>query len=233
MGDSRLDILVFAAHPDDAELACSGTILKEVAAGKKVGICDLTKGEMGTRGSAEIRMQEVQKSSKILGLSARENVNIGDIFFEINTENTLKLVEVIRKYRPEIVLTNAAEDRHPDHGKGCEIAVKACFWAGLTKIETGQAAHRPKKVYQYIQDRFLKPDFVVDITDHWQSKLESIKAFSSQFYNPGSDEPDTYISSKEFWEFLEARGREMGHFIGAKYGEGFQSINPLEVHLLS
>lgn len=225
----KLDILVFAAHPDDAELACSGTILKEIANGKKVGICDLSQGEMGTRGTPELRLVEAQNSAKILGLSARENVNIGDCFFEVNKENTLKLVEVIRKYQPDIVITNAMEDRHPDHGKGCEIAELACFWAGLIKIETGQEAFRPSKVYHYIQDRMLKPDFVVDITEHWQTKLESIKAFSSQFYDPNSNEPESYISSKDFWEFLEARAKDFGHMIGVKYGEGFQSRNPLQV----
>ena len=225
----KLDILVFAAHPDDAELACSGTILKEIANGKKVGICDLTQGEMGTRGTPELRLVEAQNSAKILGLSARENVNIGDCFFEVNKENTLKLVEVIRKYQPDIVITNAMEDRHPDHGKGCEIAELACFWAGLIKIETGQEAFRPSKVYHYIQDRMLKPDFVVDITEHWQTKLESIKAFSSQFYDPNSNEPESYISSKDFWDFLEARAKDFGHMIGVKYGEGFQSRNPIQV----
>ena len=225
----KLDILVFAAHPDDAELACSGTILKEIANGKKVGICDLTQGEMGTRGTPELRLQEAAKSAKILGLSARENLNLEDCFFEVNKENTLKLVKVIRKYQPEIVITNALEDRHPDHGKGCEIAELACFWAGLRKIDTGQEAFRPKKVYHYIQDRMLKPDFVVDITEHWEGKLESIKAFSSQFYDPNSNEPNSYISSEDFWNFIDARAREFGHMIGVKYGEGFMSRNPIEV----
>lgn len=228
----KLDILVFAAHPDDAELACSGTILKEVAAGKKVGICDLTQGEMGTRGTPELRLQESERSSKILGLSARENLDLGDCFFEVNKENTIKLVEIIRKYQPEIVITNALEDRHPDHGKGCEIAELACFWSGLHKIDTGQEAYRPEKVYHYIQDRMLEPDFVVDITDQWQGKLDSIKAFSSQFYDPNSSEPDSYISSKEFWHFIEARAMEFGHKIGVKYGEGFQTRNPLEIKSL-
>lgn len=225
----KLDILVFAAHPDDAELACSGTILNEIASGKKVGICDLTQGEMGTRGNPELRLIEAQTSAKILGLSVRENLNIGDCFFEISKENTLRLVEVIRKYRPTIVITNAIEDRHPDHGKGCEIAELACFWSGLRKIETGQEPFRPTKVYHYIQDRMLKPDFIVDITKYWDSKLESIKAFSSQFYDPNSDEPESYISSKDFLNFLEARAREFGHMIGVKYGEGFQSRNPIEI----
>ena len=228
----KLDILVFAAHPDDAELACSGTILKEIALGKKVGICDLTQGELGTRGSAELRLIEAGNSAKILGLSARENLNLGDCFFEINKSNTLKLVEVIRKYKPEVVITNAKEDRHPDHGKGCEIAELACFWAGLKNIETNQESYRPEKVYQYIQDRYLEPDFVIDVSDVWNTKIESIKAFSSQFFDPNSKETDSYISSKEFWDFIDARGREMGHKIGVKYGEGFQSVNPLELNTL-
>lgn len=226
----KLDILVFAAHPDDAELACSGTILKEIASGKKVGICDLTQGELGTRGTPEIRLQESAKSSEILGLAARENLNIGDCFFEVSKENTLKLVEVIRRYQPEVVITNAMEDRHPDHGRGCEIAELACFWAGLKMIDTGQPAFRPNNVYHYIQDRFLKPDFIVDISEHWETKLESIRAFSSQFYSPNSDEPESYISSKEFWDFVEARAREYGHMIGVKFGEGFQSRNPVKMN---
>ena len=228
----KLDILVFAAHPDDAELACSGTILREVASGKKVGICDLTQGELGTRGSREIRLKEAEKAAEILGLSVRENLNLGDCFFEVNKENTLKLVEVIRKYKPEIVITNALEDRHPDHGKGAEIAELACFWAGLKNINTNQEAFRPKKVYHYIQDRYLSPDFIVDISEHWDKKLESIKAFSTQFYDPNSKEEDSYISSKEFWDFLEARAREMGHKIGVEFAEGFQSRNPIEVREL-
>ena len=229
----KLDILVFAAHPDDAELACAGTILKEIASGKKVGICDLTQGEMGTRGTPELRLKEAENAGKILGLSARENLNIGDCFFEINKENTMKLVEVIRKYQPDIVITNAIEDRHPDHAKGCEIAELGCFWAGIKAIDTGQTAVRPKKVYHYIQDRLLKPDFVVDITEHWDTKVESMKAFSSQFYDPKSKETNSYISSKEFWDFLDARGRELGHMIGAKYGEGFMCRNPIEVKELT
>ena len=228
----KLDILVFAAHPDDAELACSGTILKEIKAGKKIGFCDLTQGELGTRGTPEIRLQEAQRAGEVLGLSVRENLNLGDCFFEVNKENTLKLVEVIRKYQPEIVIANAFEDRHPDHGKGSEIAELACFWAGLKAIKSEYIAYRPKKVYHYIQDRYLEPDFIVDITPYWETKLESIKAFSSQFYDPNSTEKDSYISSKEFWDFLEARAREMGHKIGVKYGEGFQTKNPLEVREL-
>lgn len=229
----KLDVLVFAAHPDDAELACSGTILKEVSKGKKVGICDLTQGEMGTRGTPELRLKEAQKSSQILGLAMRENLNLGDCFFEVNKENTLKLVEVIRKHQPEIVITNALEDRHPDHGRGCDLAELACFWSGLTKIKSEFAAYRPKKVYHYIQDRMLKPDFVVDITPFWNEKMESIKAFSSQFYNPNSNEPDSYISSEDFWHFIEARARDFGHMIGVKYGEGFQSRTPLELDNLN
>lgn len=225
----KLDILVFAAHPDDAELGCSGTILKEIANDKKVGICDLTQGEMGTRGSREIRLHESEIAKQILGLTIRENLNLGDCFFEINKQNTLKLVEVIRKFKPDVVITNAKTDRHPDHGKGFEIAELACFWSGLQKIETKFEAWRPNKVYNYIQDQYIEPDFVIDITPYFETKMDSIKAFSSQFYNPNSDEKESYISSKEFLKFIDARAREFGHKIGCKYGEGFTSSKAIEL----
>ncbi len=222
----KLDILVIAAHPDDAELACSGTIAAQIAKGFKVGILDLTKGEMGTRGTPEIRLQEAEESSKILGLSVRENIGFKDIFFKDDDAHRLEIIKIIRKYKPEIVLANAVTDRHPDHGKGAAVASNACFMSGLRKIETSldgiaQDPWRPKYIYHYIQNNYIKPDFVVDITDYWETKIESIKAFRSQFYDPNNKEPESFISSSEFLDFIEARSREFGHSIMVKYGEGF------------
>ena len=229
----KLDILVMAAHPDDAELSCAGTILKHIAAGKKVGIVDFTRGELGTRGTPEIRLQESADATKILGLHARENLGIRDGFFKNDEETQLKLIEVIRKYQPEIVLANALEDRHPDHGKGAQLAIDACFLSGLRQIKTGDLpAWRPGQVYHYIQDRYLEPDFVVDISANWNQKEAAIRAFKSQFFDPSSSEPASYISSPDFLNFIQARAMEMGHKIGVKYGEGFQSQKTLEKKIL-
>ncbi len=222
----KLDILVFAAHPDDAELGCSGTIAAQVAKGYKVGIVDLTHGEMGTRGTPETRLKEAAKAAQILGLAARENMGFQDVFFKDDAEHQLKLIQVIRKYQPEIVLANAVNDRHPDHGKGASLATNACFMSGLAKIETyqhgiKQSAWRPKFVYHYIQNNYIQPDFIVDISEFWDSKVNSIAAFGSQFYNPESKEPASFISSPEFLPFIESRAREFGHRIQSKYGEGF------------
>jgi bacillithiol biosynthesis deacetylase BshB1 len=234
--DIKLDILVMAAHPDDAELSCSGTILSYIAQGKKVGIVDFTRGEMGTRGTPEIRLQESNDATKILGLHARENLGLADGFFQNDQASQLILMEVIRRYRPEIVLANALEDRHPDHGKGAKLAIDACFLSGLRMIHTidshsksEQAAWRPKHVYHYIQDRYLEPDFVIDISEHWETKEQSIRAFKSQFFDPTSKEPNSYISSPDFLSFIQARAQEMGHKIGVKYGEGFQSQKTMQV----
>jgi bacillithiol biosynthesis deacetylase BshB1 len=222
-----------AAHPDDAELSCSGTILKHVASGKKVGIIDFTRGELGTRGTPEIRLQESTDATKILGLHARENLGIRDGFFRNDEESQLKLIEVIRKYQPDIVLANALEDRHPDHGKGAQLAIDACFLSGLRQIKTGDLpAWRPTQVYHYIQDRYIEPDFVVDISAHWDQKETAIRAFKSQFFDPSSMEPASYISSPDFLHFIQARAMEMGHKIGVKYGEGFQSQKTLEKKIL-
>jgi len=223
---TKLDILVFAAHPDDAELGCSGTIAAQIAQGNKVGIVDFTQGEMGTRGTPELRLQEAEDAAKILGLAARENMGFQDVFFKDDEEHQLKLIQVIRKYQPEIVLANAINDRHPDHGKGSSLASKACFMSGLTKIETFQdgvmqSPWRPKFVYHYIQNNYIEPDFIVDISDFWEIKIKSIAAFGSQFYNPKSQEPASFISSPEFLPFIESRARELGHRINTKYGEGF------------
>ncbi len=223
---TKLDVLVFAAHPDDAELGCSGTIAAQIAQGNKVGIVDFTQGEMGTRGTPEIRLQEAENAAKILGLTIRENLGFQDVFFRDDEEHQLKLIQAIRKYQPEIVLANAVNDRHPDHGKGSSLASKACFMSGLAKIETFQdgivqSPWRPKFVYHYIQNNYIEPDFIVDISDFWELKIKSIAAFGSQFYNPSSQEPASFISSPEFLPFIEARARELGHRINVKYAEGF------------
>lgn len=227
----KLDILVMAAHPDDAELAVAGTIVNAITQGKKVGIVDFTRGELGTRGTAEIRLAESAAATQILGIHARENLELADGFFKNDRESQLKLIEVIRKYQPDIVLANALEDRHPDHGKGAQLAIDACFLSGLRKIETGLAPWRPKHLYHYIQDRYLKPDFVVDISGHWETKEAAIRAFKSQFFDPNSSEPASYISSEDYFNFIKARAQEMGHKIGVKYGEGFQSQSPIQLSL--
>ncbi|WP_113653838.1 bacillithiol biosynthesis deacetylase BshB1 [Pedobacter namyangjuensis] len=233
----KLDILVFAVHPDDAELGCSGTILKHIADGKKVGIVDFTRGELGTRGSAEIRDEEAATSAKILGLHARENLCMKDGFFQNNEEHQLQLIKMVRKYQPEIILTNALHDRHPDHGRAGDLANDAIFLSGLRRIETqldgiAQTEWRPRLVLQYIQDRYIKPDIIVDISEHMDTKIESIKAFKTQFDSPNTDEPQTYISTPAFLESVIGRAREFGKDIGAKYGEGFTSRKLLGINNL-
>lgn len=223
---NKLDILVIAAHPDDAELSCSGTIASHVARGFKVGILDLTQGEMGTRGTPAIRLEESEAASKILGLSARENLGFSDVFFTEDREHQAAIARIIRKYQPDIVLANAVTDRHPDHGKGGSLATKACFVSGLRMLETDwegkpQEAWRPRAVYHYIQNNYIEPDFVVDITAFWETKKASIMAFKSQFFDPESKEPESFISSPDFMDFIEARAKEFGHKISVRYGEGF------------
>jgi len=231
----KLDILVLPVHPDDAELGCSGTILKHIALGKKVGIVDLTRGELGTRGSAEVRAKEAAASAEILGLSVRENLGIPDGFFENTKEYQLKVISVIRKYRPEIVITNAYYDRHPDHGRSSDLVETSTFLAGLRKVETiadnePQEAWRPKLLLHFIQDHYIRPDVLVDVTEFWDKKIDSIRAFGSQFHNPEwENEPQTYISSPEFLRGIEARATEFGKSIGAKYAEGFTSRKILGV----
>jgi len=221
-----LDILAIAAHPDDIELACSGTLASHRDKGYSVGILDLTQGEMGTRGTPELRMQESEASAKILRLNARENLGFKDIYFKDDLDHQVAIARVIRKYQPEIVLANAVEDRHPDHGKGGSLASHACFISGLRKLETefdgvAQDPWRPKFIYHYIQNQYLEPDLVVDVSDYWEIKKESILAFKSQFHDPNSNEPESFISSPEFLDFIEARSRELGHKINVKFGEGF------------
>lgn len=222
----KLHTLVIAAHPDDAELCCAGTVANQIAEGKKVGYIDITQGELGTRGTPQIRDAEAKAAAEILGLSVRENLNLPDGFFRQDKESLLKVVEKIRQYQPEMVLTNAISDRHPDHGRGAELVKEACFLSGLRMIETTvegkqQQAWRPKQLFHFIQSNYIQPDIVVDITDAWDIKMKAIKAFKSQFYNPESQEPATFISSKGFIKFIEARAREFGHAIGVTYGEGY------------
>jgi len=234
----KLDILVLPVHPDDAELGCAGTIVKHIAAGKKVGIADLTRGELGTRGSAEIRDKEAAKSAEILGLAARENIGLPDGFFQNTQPYQLKVIEIIRKYRPEIIITNAFHDRHPDHGRASELVEASVFLSGLRKIETSyegrpQQEWRPRLLMHFIQDNYIKPDIVVDVTANWDTKIESIHAFGSQFFNPEWDEePQTYISTPEFIQVVEARAREYGKTIGVKYAEGFTCRKVLGVNNL-
>ncbi|MCB0489943.1 MAG: bacillithiol biosynthesis deacetylase BshB1 [Cyclobacteriaceae bacterium] len=233
----KLDILVLAAHPDDAELGCGGTIIKYVAEGKKVGVIDFTRGELGTRGTAETRKAEAAASASILGLSVRDNLSFKDGFFANDEEHQLQVIQQIRKYQPEIVLANAVTDRHPDHGKAANLAFDSCFYSGLTKVETEldgkpQLAWRPKALYHYIQSQYIVPDVVLDVSAHWDKKMEAVKAFKSQFYDPTSNEPETYISSQGFMKMLEARGIELGHAIGAKYGEGFTVRKTIGVNSL-
>lgn len=219
---NKLDILVFAAHPDDVELACSGTVLKHISLGYKVGIIDLTKGELGTRGSAAIRSEETKVASELLGIHIRENLGFRDGFFEIDEVHLLKVVEVIRKYQPEIILANAASDRHPDHKRAGDLVSRANFLSGLLKVQTENQTHwRAKAVYRYIQDNYMEPDFVVDISGFETKKLDAIKAFKSQFYDPNSNEPSTPISREDFLEFVLARAKQFGRPINAEYGEGF------------
>lgn len=222
----KVDILAFAAHPDDVELSAAGTLIKHIKQGKKAALVDLTQGELGSRGTIETRYEEAEAASQILGLNARLNLKMEDGFFTHSQENLLKIIEQIRYFKPEIVLCNAVDDRHPDHGRAAKLVSEACFLSGLRKIETGhdenkQEPHRPKAVYHYIQDRYIQPDFVVDVTDFVEQKLQAIRAYKTQFYDPQSKEPQTPISGEEFFDFLRGRMAEFGRSIGVKYAEGF------------
>jgi bacillithiol biosynthesis deacetylase BshB1 len=222
----KLDILVLASHPDDAELCTGGTLAKHIAMGYKAGIVDFTQGELGTRGTVEIRKQEAKSASQILGLSIRENLGFADGFFRNDELHQREVIKVIRKYKPDIVLANAIYDRHSDHGRAAELAADACFLSGLAKIETEvegkkQDPWRPKAVYHYIQSQFITPDLIVDISDYWDVKVASYMAYKSQVFDPESNEPETYISSPQFLKLIEARAVEFGNAIGTKYGEGY------------
>ncbi len=222
----KLDILAFAAHPDDVEMSCGATIVKYASLGRKVGIVDFTTGQMGTRGTPELRLQEASRAAEIMQLVVRENLGFEDIFFKNDIDHQLEVVKMIRKYRPEIILANAPQDRHPDHGRAAEIVKAAVFLSGLAKLETTldgepQTPYRPRSVYHYIQSTMLKPDFVEDVSGYWQQRQEAIAAFASQFHDPNGNEPETFISSPIFLQMLDARGKMLGQSIGAEYGEGF------------
>lgn len=234
----QIDILAFGAHPDDVELGCSGTLLLHKEKGKSIGIIDLTSGELGTRGSAQLRMEEAAAAAKAMGLDIRETLDMPDGFIENNAENRLKVVTMLRKYRPGLVLCNALYDRHTDHGKAGALVAEACFIAGLAKIETTNAGQaqlpwRPKVVLHYIQDYYIKPDVVVDITPKFQAKIEIVKAYKSQFYSQESVEPETPISVPHFFDYLQGRALDMGRYAGVKYAEGFTASRPLGVEDLT
>jgi len=221
-----MDLLAFGAHPDDVELSCAGTIMKHIALGERVGLVDLTQGEMGSRGTIETRYAEAKEAAQIMGIHARVNLKMADGLFAINEENKRLIVEQLRRFRPKIVLVNAIRDRHPDHGRGSQLVSEACFLAGLVKFETEwegekQEAWRPEAVYHYIQDEYIHPDFVVDVSAFYERKIAAIMAYKTQFYNPDSLEPETPISSKHFMDFISARMTEFGRRIGVDYAEGF------------
>ena len=223
---NKLDILAFGAHPDDEELGCAGTILLHISLGFKVGVIDLTKGELGTRGSATIRAQEASEASKKMNLSIRENLAFQDGFFENNQENKYKIIQKIREYKPSIILCNAKEDRHPDHGRAASLIQDACFLSGLEKVKTNknnknQEPFRPRVLYNYIQYNDQKPDFIIDISDFIDHKMDVIKSYKSQFYDPSSLESETIISKKEFLDLVLNRSADLGRFISVDYAEGF------------
>lgn len=223
----KIDILAVGIHPDDVELSTAGTLLRHAAQGKTFGLLDLSRGELGTRGTPEIRRREAQDAANILGAAFRETLDVPDGLFTYHPDHWMPVVGALRRYRPEIVLCNAPDDRHPDHGRAAKLVVDACFYAGLEKIETfdnegvKQEKWRPKAVYHYIQDKQLDPDFVVDITPWFRQKMEAIMAFRSQFYDPNGEEPNTPISGKDFLDFMEAKARVFGRPINAEFAEGF------------
>ena len=233
-----VDILVILAHPDDAELCCAGTLLSSIEDGLKVGMVDLTKGELGTRGSDKIRLEEAADAAKVIGAEFRFNLGLRDGFISSDEESLIKVVEQIREHKPKIIITNSRKDRHPDHEAASRLVKKACFLSGLVKIETNsngknQIPWRPKSILYTIQNDYVKPDFVIDITNFYDKKVEAIKCFKSQFYDPESSEPNSFISSLEFLDFIESRSIEMGHKIGAKHGEGFTLDNPISLNTIS
>jgi bacillithiol biosynthesis deacetylase BshB1 len=219
----KLDILVFAAHPDDAELGCGGTIIKHTSNGFKVGVIDLTKGELGTRGSDKIRLEEAEAASKIMNLTLRENLGFDDGFFVNDDFHKKVLIQKIRNYRPDIILTNAPSDRHPDHARASQLTIDSCFLSGLEKIDTNQKVWRPKAIYHYIQFNNLNPDFVVDITTQFDQKIDAVRSYKSQFFDPKSKESNTIISTKDFFDSIEYRAKDLGRQTSCNFAEGFIS----------
>lgn len=225
----KLDILAFGVHPDDVELSCAGTLISLIAQGKKVGVIDLTQGELGTRGTAQTRLEEATNAAMVMGLHLRENLQMPDGFIQNSTENQIKIIQAIRKYQPEIILANAISDRHPDHGKSAKLVSDAAFLSGLLKIETtdadgnDQKLWRPSYVFHYIQDEYINPDFLIDISNYHDKKLDAIMCYKTQFFNPNSNEPKTYISSNQFLETIKGRAQILGKRIGVAYAEGFTS----------
>ena len=231
----KLDVLAFGAHPDDVEISAGGTVVRLVAEGKSVGIVDLTRGELGSRGSADIRDKEAKASAEILGIHVRENLRMADGFFVNDSVHQLKIIEQVRRFRPEIVLCNAVSDRHPDHGKGAKLTADACFLSGLVKIDSSwggvaQESWRPRLVLHYIQDHYLEPDIVWDGSDYFELKMKAIRAFGSQFHNPDSREVETPISSKGFFDLLKARAVSYGRPAGMDLAEGFTVTRTLGVN---
>ncbi|MBO72442.1 MAG: bacillithiol biosynthesis deacetylase BshB1 [Flavobacteriales bacterium] len=231
----KVDILAFAAHPDDIEISCSGTLMKHIEMGYKVAVIDLTQGELGTRGNVATRKKEASEASKILGIVDRQNLKMEDCFFHCSESNKKKVISMIRKYQPKLVFANSVKDRHPDHAKASNLVSEACFLSGLPKVKTelngvSQNAWRPKAVYHYIQDYYIEPDFIVDISNQMDKKMMAIKAFKTQFYNPDSKEPETPISREDFLEFIKARARNYGRLIKKEYAEGFTVEVPLMIN---
>lgn len=230
----KLDILAIGVHPDDIELSCAGTLLKHLDFGHKVGILDLTRGELGTRGNADIRLEEATAAKKYMGIQVRDNLGMADGFFEHSRENLELIATALRHYRPDIVLANALSDRHPDHGRAAKLTADACFLSGLLKLRTekngaAQDPWRPKALYHYIQDHNLQPDFVFDISEFMDQKVEAILKFKTQFFNPDAEGPQTPISSKAFLEFIKAKNRTFGRHIGVEFAEGFNKSRDLGV----
>jgi len=223
----KTDILAFGAHPDDVELSCSGTLAKHAAAGHRIAIADLTRGELGTRGSVASRDAESKEATRIIGALYRENLNLKDGFFKNDEQHQLAVIRIIRKYQPDIILCNAISDRHPDHGRASALVSECCFLSGLVKIETKDEAGqqqqpwKPRNIYHYIQDRYHTPAFVVDISGFMEHKMNSIQAYKTQFYDPKSNEPATYISSPEFLMSIKNRDAEFGRLTGVAFAEGF------------
>ena len=236
--DRSIDILAFGAHPDDVELGCGGTIVKEVKLGKSVGIIDLTRGELGTRGSPEIRDKESANAAKVMGVNIRENLGFKDGFFKNNEPHQMEVIKILRKYKPKIVLCNAKDDRHIDHPKAANLISDACFLSGLKKVKTNhnginQEPHRPVNVYHYIQWKNSSPDFLVDISGYETAKMNAIKCYSSQFYDPSSKEPETLISKKNFLDMIYNRSLDLGRLIGVEHAEGFTSNRVIATNTLN